>query len=150
MNYLKINKEEAKIVKFIYNISLKFGLRVTANITNEKGYRTKKGNFWSASTIKSLIINPKYKGFSVRKKFNNVNLFTESKTKYVKKEECIVQKSDRIEAIVSEELWENVQQALAHRCICGNKGRNARTYDTRGKLKCAKCVLVISEQLKRR
>ncbi|MGL5766403.1 MAG: recombinase family protein [Sarcina sp.] len=139
MNYLKMNKEEAKIVKFIYETSLEFGLRVTANLTNEKGYRTKKGNLWSASTIKSLIINPKYKGFNVRQKFNNVNLFTESKTKYVKKEEWIVRKSDRIEAIVSEELWEKVQQALAHRCICGNKGRNARTYDTRGKLKCAKC-----------
>ncbi|MGL4741366.1 MAG: hypothetical protein ACRC41_11265 [Sarcina sp.] len=86
-----------------------------------------------------MIINPKYKGFNVRQRFNNVNLFTESKTKYVKKEEWIVQKSDRIEAIVSEELRENVQQALAHRCICGNKGRNARTYDTRGKLKYAKC-----------
>ncbi|WP_346888165.1 recombinase family protein [Clostridium sp. UBA1056] len=64
---------------------------------------------WTDSTIKTLVVNPKYKGYNVRNKFNSVNLFTESKVKYVKKQDWIVQKSDRIEAMVSEELWEQVQ-----------------------------------------
>lgn len=139
-NSLIINKEEAEIVRFIYQISETNGLKKTAKIVNEKGYRTKKGMLWTDSTIKTLIVNPKYKEYNVRNKFNSVNLFTESKVKYVRKENWIVQKSDRIEPIVSEKLWEDVQQALSNRCIAGNKGQNARIYDTRGKIKCSCCA----------
>lgn len=136
-NSLTINEDEAEIVRFIFETSLTNGLKKTAKIVNEKGYRTKKGMLWTDSTIKTLIVNPKYKGYNVRNKFNSVNLFTESKVKYVKKENWIIQKSDRIEPIVSEELWEQVQQSLADRCKVGNKGQNARIYDTRGKIKCS-------------
>lgn len=136
-NSLVKNEEESKAVEFIFEASLTNGLKMTAKLTNEQGYRTKKGNLWTDSTIKTLITNPKYKGYNVRNKFNNVNLFTESKTKYVRKENWIVQKNDKINPIVSEELWEQVQQALAYRCKVGNKGQNARIYDTRCKIKCS-------------
>lgn len=136
-NSLTINENEADVVRFIFETSLKNGLKKTAKIVNKKGYRTKKGMLWTDSTIKTLIVNPKYKGYNVRNKFESINLFTESKVKYVKKQDWIVQKSDRIEPIVSEELWEQVQQALYHRCKVGNKGQNARIYDTRGKIKCS-------------
>ncbi len=135
-NSLVANEEEAKIVKFIFETALTNGLRKTANIVNDKGYRTKKGNMWTDSTIKTLIVSPKYKGYNVRNKFNSINLFTESRSKYVKKQDWIIQKNDRIEPLVSDELWEQVQRALETRCINGNKGQNARIYDTRGKIKC--------------
>ena len=138
-NSLIKNEKEAEVVRFIFETSLTHGLKLTAKIVNNQGYRTKKGNLWSDSTIKTLITNPKYKGYNVRNKFNNINLFTESKTKYVRKENWVVQKSDRIEPLVSEELWEDVQKALAYRCRVGNRGQNARVYDTRGKLKCGVC-----------
>lgn len=48
-----------------------------------------------------------------------------------------MKKSDRIEPIVSEELWERVQKSLFNRCKAGNKGQNARIYDIRGKVKCS-------------
>lgn len=138
-NKLIINKEEAKIVKFIYETSLTNGLIRTAKIVNELGHKTKKGNLWTDSTIKTLIINPKYKGYNARNKFKSVNLFTDSKVKYIRKENWVVQKSEDIEAIVSEGLWENVQKAMENRCLHGNRGINANTYDTRGKIICKKC-----------
>lgn len=138
-NSLIRNEEEAKAVEFIFETALTNGLKNTAKLTNERGYRTKKGNLWTDSTIKTLITNPKYKGYNVRNKFNNVNLFTESKTQYVKKEDWIVQYNDRIEPLVSEELWNNVQIALHDRCIHGNRGKNSSKYDTSGKIKCGKC-----------
>lgn len=138
-NSLIKNPDESKAVEFIFETSLTNGLKMTAKLTNEKGYKTKKGNMWTDSTIKTLITNPKYKGYNVRNKFNNINLFTESKTQYVRKENWIVQKNDRIDPIVSEELWERVQQALHDRCLHGNRGTNSRKYDTRGKLKCKYC-----------
>ena len=125
--------------KFIFETSLEYGLKRTAQLTNEAGYRTKKGNLWSDSTIKTLITNPKYKGFNVRNKFNSENLFTESRIKYVKKEDWIVMENERIEPLVSVELWEQVQEALKNRCLHGNRGTNARKYDTRGKVICKCC-----------
>ncbi|WP_243154540.1 recombinase family protein [Clostridium sporogenes] len=138
-NSLIKNEKEAEAVSFIYNTALTNGLKMTAKLTNEVGYRTKKGNLWTDSTIKTLITNPKYKGYNVRNKFENVNLFTESKTKYVKKEDWIVQYNERIDPLVSEELWEEVQSALFNRCSNGNRGKNASKYDTSGKIKCSKC-----------
>ena len=138
-NSLIANPEEAEVVKFIFETSLEYGLKRTAQLTNEAGYRTKKGNLWSDSTIKTLITNPKYKGFNVRNKFNSENLFTESRIKYVKKEDWIVMENERIEPLVSVELWEQVQEALKNRCLHGNRGTNARKYDTRGKVICKCC-----------
>lgn len=135
-NSLIKNEEEARVVEFIFETALTNGLKLTAKLTNDMGYRTKKGNLWTDSTIKTLITNPKYKGYNVRNKYNSENLFTESKVKYVKKENWVVMKNDRIEPLVSEELWEEVQEALATRCRSGNKGQNAKIYDTRGKIKC--------------
>lgn len=138
-NSLIKNEKESKGVKFIFETALTNGLKMTAKLANEAGYRTKKGNLWTDSTIKTLITNPKYKGYNVRNKFENINLFTESKTKYLGKEKWIVQLNDRIEPLVSEELWENVQQALNERCLHGNRGVNSSKYDTRGKLRCKQC-----------
>lgn len=132
-NSLVANEEESKIVKFIFETTLTNGLRKTAKIVNDRGYRIKKGNLWTDSTIKTLSVSPKYKGYNVRNKFNSVNLFTESKSKYVRKEDWIIQKNDRIDPLVSEELWEGAQKALESRCKAGNKGQNARIYDTEGK-----------------
>lgn len=135
-NSLIKNEEESKVVEFIFKTSLDNGLKKTAKLTNEKGYRTRKGNLWTDSGIRAIINNPKYKGYNVRNKFESINLFTESKSKYIKKENWIVKKSDRIEPLVSEELWEGVQRSIERRCIAGNRGENARIYDIRGKIKC--------------
>lgn len=62
----------------------------------------------------------------MRNKYSSENLFTESKVKYVKKEDWIVMKNDRIEPIVSEELWEEVQEVMKDRCLHGNRETNAR------------------------
>lgn len=138
-NSLIKNKEEAKVVEFIFKSALDNGLKRTAQLINEAGYRTRKGMLWTDSTIKTLITNPKYKGYNVRNKFESVNLFTESKCKYVKKENWVVMKNDRIENLVSIELWEEVQEAIKNRCLHGNRGTNARKYDTRGKVFCKCC-----------
>ena len=47
--------------------------------------------------------------------------------------------NERIEPLVSVELWEQVQEALKNRCLHGNRGTNARKYDTRGKVICKCC-----------
>ncbi|WP_243449807.1 recombinase family protein [Clostridium botulinum] len=62
-NSLIINEGEADIVIFIFKTALTNGLKKTAKIVNDKGYRTKKGMLWTDSTIKTLIVNPKYKGY---------------------------------------------------------------------------------------
>lgn len=100
-------------------------------IVNEKGYRTKKNRLWIDSKIKTLIVNPKDKGYNSRNKFSNENMFTGVKSKYVRKEKWIVKESDRIDTIISEELWEEVQKALENRCLHWNRGINSNNYNTK-------------------
>lgn len=138
-NELTINEDEAEGVKLIYQAILEYGLGKTGRIVNEAGYRSKNGNLWTSSTIKTLVTNPKYKGYNVRNKFRNKNLFTESKTEAVPREEWTVMKNERIEAIVSEELWEKAQQAIEVRKKNGNNEVNQRKYDVSGVVKCAVC-----------
>lgn len=75
----------------------------------------------------------------MRNKFISKNLFIESKVKYVKKEDWVVMKNDRIESLVGEELWEDVQESMKNRCLHGNRGTNVRKYNTRRKVICKCC-----------
>ena len=61
---LKMNEDEAKIVKRIYEIyaSGDIGIRKVGKKLEEEGILTKKGETFAYSTIKNILTNPKYKG----------------------------------------------------------------------------------------
>lgn len=61
---LEINKEEAKIVELIYNLSINHnmgGKRITKYL-NEKSILTRNKKQWNYSTIRDILNNPTYKG----------------------------------------------------------------------------------------
>lgn len=61
--YLAINENEAKVVKMIFEQSLKgIGTNSIANKLNDLKTPTRKNKLWRANTIRSIIINPIYKG----------------------------------------------------------------------------------------
>ena len=85
-----------------------------------------------------MITSPKYKGYNVRNKYESINLFTESRSKYVKKENWVVMKNDRIEPLVSEELWDKVQERMKSRAR-GRRMHMGVTHPLSGFLYCADC-----------
>ena len=91
----------------------------------------RKGKAFSESTIKNMIHNKKYCGFNVKGKWQSVGLFTEDHTyKRTKKDNWIVQKSDRIEPIISEDIFEKAHKVISERLLHGNKGKNMFKRDT--------------------
>ncbi|HEC92484.1 MAG TPA: recombinase family protein, partial [Candidatus Atribacteria bacterium] len=92
---LKINDDEAKIVKNIYSwyISGK-GLGEIAKMLNSAKVPTKKGGFWAKKTISSILKNPVYCGY-----FRWENKITKS----------------RHQSIIEEETFKKVQKIIEQR-----------------------------------
>ncbi|WP_340201976.1 recombinase family protein [Ascidiimonas sp. W6] len=99
--------EEAPILKLMYELFLEHKRKKTvANILNEKGYRTKRGNKFTDSTVKRLLKNTVAKGIHIM----NTRYSSNTKpNKFKPKEEWVFHE---VEPVVSEELWEAVNRII--------------------------------------
>lgn len=72
---LKVNREEAKCVKMIFDMytSEKMGLRKIANELNRLKIHTKNNCTWNAKTVRRIIANPVYRGELVNNKSETVD-----------------------------------------------------------------------------
>ncbi len=138
-NTLTIIEEEAEVVRLIFNLALENGFRVIANKLRELGIKNRKGKYFSQHTLVNMLKNKKYCGYNVRGRYRSENLFGNHQYKMNKRDQWIEMKNDRIEAIIDEELYNKVQNAIASRCQAGNRGKNISKTDLSGKLKCGKC-----------
>lgn len=138
---LVIVPEEAKIVKRIFEIYSHndIGIRNIGNALANEGIYTKTGKKFAFSTIKSIITNPKYKGYYVGGKTSTID-FISKQRKYFSEDEWTYYKDRNgdVPAIIDEELWEKCNSLYKSR---GKKVRNKETsYNTKykysGKLFC--------------
>ena len=97
----------APMVKLIFNLALKLGCRKIANYLNDKThYRRKDGSNWTVDSIRAIIKNEIYTGYTIRNKY------------YVNTIEKIVKQNDKSEwiytanipSIISRDLFEQVQK----------------------------------------
>ncbi|WP_271400309.1 recombinase family protein [Salinicoccus roseus] len=131
---IEINPYEAEIIKQIFNMyEAGHGLRSIANSLNQKGYRTKKGNAFSITAIKTVLTNPIYSGMV---RFNQYLDYAKHGRKFKNENPILVE--GKHEAIISKEQWENVQDKLQQRFfmpkVMGD-GSNLLT----GILRCPQC-----------
>ena len=140
-NSLSIIEEEAEVVRKMFMLCVEGnGYRVIENKLKEEGIVNRKGNSFSASTIKNMLHNKKYCGYNMRNMWRSKGLFTENHTNVrSKRDEWIVQKNDRIEPIITEEIFNKAQKEIERRLSHSNKGKNISKRDTRGKIVCGKC-----------
>lgn len=138
---LVIAPEEAKIVKRIFELysNNDIGIRNIGHALGKEGFYTKSGKEFAFSTIKSIITNPKYKGYYVGGKTTTID-FISKQRKYFTEDEWTYYKDQNgyVPAIVDEELWERCNQLYKSR---GDKVKNKETsYNTKykysGKLFC--------------
>ena len=140
-NSLIIKDDEAKVVKRIFDLCIEGnGYDKISQILAEEGVLNSKGKQFAIATIKNMIHNKKYCGYNVRNQWRSKGLFTENHT-YVrtKREDWIIQKNDRIEPIVSEEVWNKAMSEVNRRLLHGNSGKHINRRDTSDKLICNCC-----------
>ena len=111
-----INEEEKKIIDLLFNLYAtgKYSFESISNILYKKGYKNKNGKPYSGTTLKKLLINPRFKGYYTANLTRVESYKTHKKVK-IPKEEQIIYKTDLIEPIVSEELWDKANELYKKR-----------------------------------
>jgi DNA invertase Pin-like site-specific DNA recombinase len=137
---LTINEEQAVIVRRIFELynEGKIGLRRIARQLESEGLLSPfTGKMLSPETIKSVITNPKYKGYYCSGKTYSIDYRNK---KQIRKDssEWNVYKDDRIPAIVSEEAWDRANvlyQERSEKCKAHGDACQSR-YSFSGKIFC--------------
>ncbi len=121
---LTIREDEAIVVKKIFSLysAGKLGFRKIGEKLAEEGIYTRKGKIFSDVTLKKMITNPRYKGWYTGNLSGVVDYLTHKK-KAKPKEEWVVHpdKTGSVPAIVSEELWNRVNDIYKERLKVANK-----------------------------
>jgi site-specific DNA recombinase len=116
--------EEAAVRKLMYELFLEHRrFRTVARLLNERGYRTRHNAKWAGSTIERLMRDPTAMG---KKRFNYTKQVEEGRAWVAKPESEWVYHD--CEPIVSEELWQAVNNLLTEKKLSGV--RQSRTATT--------------------
>lgn len=114
---LVIVPEEAEMVYKIFDMYANedLGVRAIAKILSESGYRNTNGNPFSFSSIKGILINPKYKGFYCGNKTHKID-FRHDDIKHLPQDDWIIyEDNENVPPIVSPELWDKANRKLKER-----------------------------------
>ena len=111
---LKIMEKEATAVKKMFTLYDSYSSLKKTSIQLEKmGYLNRKGKPFDTTTIRRILMNPKYKGYYCGNKTTVLD-YKSGITKQITKDKWIVYKDNKkIPPIVSEELWDRVNNELA-------------------------------------
>lgn len=136
---LVVNKQQAQIVKFIFNQVLAGNSSIqVAKQLNDRDVKPSRGGLWRDSTIRAIIKNEKYTGDALfQKTYADCNF----KRKINKGELDQYFVANHHDPIISHETFDAVQDVIIQRCKEKNnidKGPN-NTYPFSGKIICSNC-----------
>lgn len=135
---LVINEEQAKLVRYIYALYLEGqSLTSIAKQLHAEGHLTATGNpNWSATRIRSILTNEKYKGDALLQKSYITDFLTK---KQVKNEGEVPQYyvTGNHEPIIAPAVWDFVQAELAAPANGRRSTSRQRTFS--GKIRCGQC-----------
>ena len=136
---LVINPAESEIVKRIFTEYIDGkGIRQIVNGLNADGIRTRKGNEWHNSTVGRILENEKYYGCNNSLKYDSGIVFCKHYAK--PKEKYGTEISDKIEPIITKEMFDKCQEIMQSR---RNSGCQLGIYHGiskyAGLLFCGKC-----------
>ena len=138
---LTINQEEAAIVRKIFQLYANDGMgirRLSQHLYDTEGITSRQGNPFNTTTIKNMILNPKYKGYYCGNRTKSIDYKTK-KSVQLDESEWVLYKDENIPAIVSEELWDRANALYKSR---GKAVKEAgasyhNSYPYSGKIVCA-------------
>ena len=140
---LTVKEDEAQVIRHIYHKFLNEGkgTHVIARELYEAGVPPPKSatGKWSCVMIRRILLNEKYVGDVLQKKFVTVDYLTHKKVENRGQEEQILLQ-DHHEAIIDRPTWEAVQAELARRSEKQTgKSKYSNRYWCSGKIRCGAC-----------
>ena len=136
-----VNPEQAENVRWIFDQVLAGrGTQDIAKDLNAKGICTKKGNRWTAHTVRTLIVNEKYTGDVIFQKTYTDSQFNRH-VNYGERDQYAL--TDHHEAIVSREVFaaagDVIRQHSKEKGIVKGCGKYLNRYCFSGKIICGEC-----------
>lgn len=146
---LKINEEEAKVIRLIYELYVNENMGAVSIVNRLKNLGIKKvvrqngkSDTFNAAFVRRVLENPIYKGyiaFGRRKKEKIEGVREEYRTIRETDPENIILNKGIHEAIISEELWERAHNKKIEKGGRKEKVRGEHEYILSGLLKCPCC-----------
>lgn len=135
---LKINEEQAKVVRRIYGMFLQgqSAYAIARKFTEEKILTPAGKTTWYASTIKSILTNEKYKGDALLQKTYTSDFLTKKKKINMGEIPQYYVKNSH-EAIIEPEVFDTVQKLMQK--TKNKKGRQSCTSIFSSKIRCGDC-----------
>ncbi len=114
---LVVDEEEAETVRLIFDLYVhqRMGLRRIAKELAERGITRKDGTQIPTRTLKTVLENPKYKGFYCGGKTEKLDMGERYVRRELPENEWVMYKDPAIPAIVSEALWDEAAQIRKER-----------------------------------
>ena len=135
---LVLNPDEAVTVRRIYSMFLQgmspYGIATHLTVDGIKSPGGK--DKWNAGAVRSILTNEKYKGDALLQKSYTVDFLTKKK-KVNEGEIPQYYVEGNHEAIISPDIFEQVQRELEHRKADG--GRHSSVHLFSGKIRCGQC-----------
>lgn len=114
---LVIDEEQAKVVRTIFELYAidNMGIRAISTELSARGYLNTEGNPFSFSTVRNILVNPKYKGYYCGRKTQKYDYRNKDRKVFDEKDWVMYKDEEDVPPIVSEELWEKANKILAKR-----------------------------------
>lgn len=138
-----IDEEEAEMIRMIFQLAAEgYGTHCSAEILYQNGYRNRRGNMLSSSSLCKILRNPLYKGDVIQ---NRKHYDFESKRICKNPEKEWVIHTNAVPAIIDKDLFEAANLSMDMRRAGKNKkplqseAGKAGSYGLSGKLYCGLC-----------
>lgn len=135
-----INPVEATAVQLMFSmVKQHYSYGEVLNVIHSNGYRTKNGGFFKRNSLHDILSNPRYTGLYTYMRRSPKNAITNSRNSHLMNDESrIIKVPDGIPAIITQELFNDVQAILDSR----KQQRFSKASEKSllsGKIVCAMC-----------
>lgn len=113
-----VNENEKPIIEILFNLYItgKYSFERISKILYNKGYKNKKGKPYSGTTLKKILTNPRYKGYYTAN-MSRIESYKNHKRINLPSTEHIIYKTNLIEPIIPEEIWNKANEIYNHKII---------------------------------
>ena len=138
-----INELEAVIVRKIFDMYVNgHGYKEIRKHLNDSGYKTKKGNPFTPSSIRTILVNEKYSGVYIFNLTDGKDASGKRNSKRLKDGEDVIRVEGGMPAIISKETFNKAKEMITKRKKSPAMTKAKEMYLLQGLIRCGECGAV--------